>query len=72
MPVCLEEIFARVLGLNSRKDFDVRYYGLNHFGWWTSIKDKEGNDLMPKVQEYCAKKDMRNLHLKVNTKNLVG
>lgn len=56
MPVCLEEIFARVLGLNSRKDFDVRYYGLNHFGWWTSIKDKEGNDLMPKLQEYCAKK----------------
>lgn len=49
MLVCLEEIFVRVLGLNFCKDFDVRYYGLNYFGWWISIKDKEGNDLMFKV-----------------------
>ena len=56
MPVCLEEIFARVLGLKSRKEFDVRYYGLNHFGWWTSIKDKAGNDLMPALKEYCGRK----------------
>lgn len=54
MPVCLEEIFGRVLGLNSRKKFDVRYYGLNHFGWWTSIKDHDGNDLMPQLKAYCA------------------
>lgn len=56
MPVCLEEIMARILGLSSRKQFDVSYYGLNHFGWWTSIKDKEGKDLMPALKEYCAKK----------------
>lgn len=55
MPVCLEEIFARILKLNSRKDFDVRYYGLNHFGWWTNITDKDGNDLMPQLLEYTAK-----------------
>lgn len=55
MPVCLEEIFARVLGMKSRKEFDVRYYGLNHFGWWTSITDKEGNDLMPRLKEYTSK-----------------
>lgn len=56
MPVVLEEIFARVLKLNSRKDFDVSYYGLNHFGWWTSIVDKQGNDLMPKLKEYVSEK----------------
>lgn len=55
MPVCLEEIFARVLKIENRKAFDVRYYGLNHFGWWTSIKDKAGNDLMPQLKEYCMK-----------------
>ena len=33
----------------------VRYYGLNHFGWWTSIEDLNGNDLMPKLREYVAK-----------------
>lgn len=56
MPVCLEEIMARILGVGSRKNFDVRYYGLNHFGWWTSIRDKEGNDLMPAIQKYTAEK----------------
>ncbi|AMC92996.1 6-phospho-alpha-glucosidase [Erysipelothrix larvae] len=57
MPVCLEEIFARILGLNSRKKFDVSYYGLNHFGWWTSIQEKTtGKDLMPELKEYVAKK----------------
>lgn len=56
MPVCLEEIFARILGLGSRKKFDVRYYGLNHFGWWTSIEDKDGNDLMPELKKYCAER----------------
>ena len=43
---------AKILGLNNYKDMVVRYYGLNHFGWWTSIRDKEGNDLMPKLKEY--------------------
>lgn len=57
MPVCLEEIFARILGLNSRKKFDVRYYGLNHFGWWTSIQEKEtGKELLPELKAYVAKK----------------
>jgi maltose-6'-phosphate glucosidase len=32
----------------------VRYYGLNHFGWWTDIRDKDGNDLMPKIKEHVA------------------
>lgn len=55
MPVGIERTFATILGLESRKDMEVRYYGLNHFGWWTSIKDKEGNDLMPKIKEHAAK-----------------
>lgn len=55
MPVALERTFAAILGLKSLKDMDVRYYGLNHFGWWTSITDKQGNDLMPKVKEHVKK-----------------
>lgn len=56
MPICLEEIFARILGKKSRKEFDVRYYGLNHFGWWTQIRDHEGNDLMPELKAYVAER----------------
>lgn len=56
MPVVIEEIFARILGYKSRKDFDVTYYGLNHFGWWTEVKDKDGKDLMPALKEYVSEK----------------
>lgn len=56
MPVAIETIFAAILGLKSRKEMNVRYYGLNHFGWWTSITDKAGNDLMPKLKEFVAVK----------------
>lgn len=54
MPVSIESTFAGILGLESRKDMIVRYFGLNHFGWWTSITDKEGNDLMPQLKEWVA------------------
>jgi maltose-6'-phosphate glucosidase len=52
MPIDIEERMAHILNLNSRKDMVVRYYGLNHFGWWTDVRDKEGNDLMPQLKEY--------------------
>ncbi|WP_196593864.1 6-phospho-alpha-glucosidase [Pectinatus sottacetonis] len=56
MPVGIEERMAEILKLpNGRKDMEVRYYGLNHFGWWTDIRDKQGNDLMPKIKEHVAK-----------------
>lgn len=52
MPVGIEERMASAIGLQSRKEMVVRYYGLNHFGWWTDIRDKEGNDLMPQIKEH--------------------
>ena len=55
MPVCLEDIMARVMGLQDRKDFETSYFGLNHFGWWTSIKDHKGNDLLPKISAHVKK-----------------
>lgn len=54
MPVGIEHRLAEILGLKSRKDFVVRYYGLNHFGWWTDIRDHDGNDLMPRLLEYVS------------------
>lgn len=52
MPVGIERSFASILGLKDRKEMIVRYFGLNHFGWWTSITDREGNDLMGRLKEY--------------------
>ncbi|PRX23150.1 maltose-6-phosphate glucosidase [Orenia metallireducens] len=55
MPVGIEERMAQIVGLESRKEMNVTYYGLNHFGWWSSITDKAGNDLMPQIKEHVAK-----------------
>lgn len=52
MPISIENLMAQILGLTSRKEMQVRYYGLNHFGWWTSITDQAGNDLMPQLKAH--------------------
>ncbi len=54
MPVDLEEKMADMVGLKSRKELDTQYYGLNHFGWWHKIYDREGNDLMPIIRKKMA------------------
>lgn len=51
MPIAIMDTYAEVLGM-SRKDFEPRYFGLNHFGWFTKILDKKtGEDLLPKLRE---------------------
>jgi maltose-6'-phosphate glucosidase len=55
MPVAIKKSIADIVGLDSESDIVDRYYGLNHFGWWTEMTDKQGNDLMPKLKEHVAK-----------------
>ncbi|WP_208559533.1 6-phospho-alpha-glucosidase [Marinilactibacillus kalidii] len=55
MPVGIENRMKDILGLASRKEMTVKYYGLNHFGWWTDIRDKNGNDLMPELKKWVSK-----------------
>lgn len=52
MPIGMEQSFAKILGFQNRKEMDVRYFGLNHFGWWTSIKDADGNEYIDKLIEH--------------------
>ena len=52
MPIGMENSIAKIVNVPSRKDLDIRYYGLNHFGWYTSVKDKEGNELLPQLIEH--------------------
>lgn len=54
MPIGIENRMANILGLESRKELDVMYYGLNHFGWWKTITDKSGKDVMPALKEYVS------------------
>ncbi|WP_239751766.1 6-phospho-alpha-glucosidase [Mammaliicoccus sp. H-M34] len=55
MPIGIEELMATNIGLESRKEMVVKYYGLNHFGWWTDIRDKSGKDLMPSIIKHVEK-----------------
>lgn len=55
MPIGLKNSYAQILGFKDRKEMDIRYFGLNHFGWYTSIKDKDGNELLPKLIEHQLK-----------------
>ena len=55
MPVDIEEKMAQIAGFKSLHELEFDYFGLNHFGWWTSIRDKQGNELLPKIQEYVYK-----------------
>lgn len=53
MPIGIETRIAEILGYEDRKQFDIMYYGLNHFGWWKEFKDaKTGEDLMPRIKAY--------------------
>lgn len=55
MPIGMENTMAEVLGFKSRKDMDIRYFGLNHFGWWTSIKDADGKEYLPQLIDHQLK-----------------
>lgn len=51
MPIALMDMYAGVLG-KKRKDLEPRYFGLNHFGWFTHLYDaKTGEDYLPKLRE---------------------
>ena len=49
-PVNLLQSFAKVLGLR-RQDIVPEYVGLNHFGWFTKLEDREGRDLLAPLRE---------------------
>lgn len=36
------------------KDLEVGYFGLNHFGWWTYVRDKAGEDFTDRLREYIS------------------
>lgn len=53
MPVGTLRRMSQIVG-KTPDELEVRYFGLNHFGWWTSIKDKEGHEYLDQIREYVA------------------
>ncbi|WP_429973941.1 6-phospho-alpha-glucosidase [Enterococcus sp. AZ163] len=53
MPVGTLRRMSQIVG-KKPEELEVRYFGLNHFGWWTSVKDIEGNEYLDQIREYVA------------------
>ena len=52
MPISIMDIFCPLAGGRKRTDVEPRYYGLNHFGWFTAMYDKKtGEDVLPEILE---------------------
>ncbi len=50
MPIAMMDGFAKALN-TTRQNLTPRYFGLNHFGWFTHLYDENGDDLMPGLLE---------------------
>lgn len=49
-PVNLLRSYARMLARDVN-EFEPVYFGLNHFGWFTHLYDREGEDLLPQLKK---------------------
>lgn len=57
MPIAIIDVVAAAMGIKDKKNIVYDYYGLNHFGWFTSIEYK-GEDLMPKLRDYIMEHEI--------------
>lgn len=53
MPVGTLRRMSQIVG-KKPEELEVRYFGLNHFGWWTSVKDKEGHEYIDQIRNYVS------------------
>jgi maltose-6'-phosphate glucosidase len=50
------------------KDLTFKYFGLNHFGWFTNIYDKKGKDLLPELRSKIVNGEITSIqHIDVHT-----
>lgn len=56
MPIGIMGFYAKALGKRP-DEIEPRYFGLNHFGWFTQILDKKtGEDYLPRLHEFFNRK----------------
>ncbi|AXG37852.1 6-phospho-alpha-glucosidase [Enterococcus gilvus] len=53
MPVGTLRRMSQIIG-KAPEELEVRYFGLNHFGWWTSVKDTEGHEYIDQIRNYVS------------------
>jgi maltose-6'-phosphate glucosidase len=51
MPIAIIDVVAAAMEIPDKKEITYDYFGLNHFGWFTSIQYR-GEELLPKLRAY--------------------
>lgn len=67
MPVGTVRRMSQIVG-KTPSDLVVDYFGLNHFGWWTSVKDKTGKDYTKQLIDYVKENGYLN-QIEVDTQH---
>lgn len=57
-PINMLYSLVKILKCNP-DDITPRYFGLNHFGWFTHLYTKDGEDLLPKLKEMIKENGFR-------------
>lgn len=57
-PYSLMKSYAKILGVPQEK-LRARYFGLNHFGWFTALTDTDGNDWFDTLRAYLRDNDFK-------------
>ncbi len=57
MPIAIIDVVAAAMEIKDKENIVYDYYGLNHFGWFTSIEYK-GKDIMDDLRAYIKEKQI--------------
>jgi maltose-6'-phosphate glucosidase len=57
-PYSLMRSFAKILKVD-QKELSARYFGLNHFGWFTALTNRQGKDVFVELKEYLINHEFK-------------
>ncbi len=67
-PFSLMKSFAKILDV-PQENLRARYFGLNHFGWFTALKDVDGRDYFDTLRTYLRDHDFRPFNAEQRSKS---
>lgn len=67
MPISQELSLSQLLGMDHHT-LTFKYFGLNHFGWFTNIYDQKGKDWLPELRSRIVNGEIKAIqHIDVHT-----
>ena len=67
-PFSLMKSFAKILGI-PQETLRARYFGLNHFGWFTDLFDTAGNNYFGQLRDYLKNHDFKPFNAEQRSKS---